>query len=233
MKKPSRLIGGRRRWLVASLLLAGVASAGEVAVTVKQTSIRADHQFAAATMATARFTERLEVLGDEAGWFKVRKGNVTGWVHGSAVGTGGGGSGVADTVGGIGSALGSLTGRSSGNEGRGGYSEDEVALAGKGFNLDVEGQYRKRHPGADFKSVDQLEKLEADPKEVGRFAADGKLLAAASAPAPAAATAPKGETGRSDGIGSLLEKAGSLFGGGGNASGKEEKKSGGFDPWAQ
>jgi hypothetical protein len=213
-------------WLLAGCLLAGVAAgvvaAAEVVVTVKQTAIRADRQFYAASLGTARFTERLEVLGSEQGWFKVRHAGVSGWVHGSAVGEGGGGASVAGTLGGIGDALGSLTGRPAQPAGKG-HSEDEVALAGKGFNNEVEGQYRQRHPRANFAAVDRLEGLSAAPDEVRAFADEGKLLAAAG---------PVVQHREGAASGSLLDKAGSFFGGGKSGSSGDRKPQE-FDPWAQ
>ena len=59
--------------------------------------------------------------------------------------------------------------------GTGGVSEDEVALAGRGFSPEVEKEYRKRNPNLDFSHVDNIEKLSVDPEQLSRFAAGGKV----------------------------------------------------------
>jgi hypothetical protein len=185
MRKRSRVIhtgsGILRNAMLAGMVLAGAAIAAtvaSVAVKVKQTSVRSDHQFFAPTLATARFTEQLEVLGQEQGWYRVRYGGVTGWVHSSAVSEGGQGSGsTSGAFSGLGSALSALSGRPSQTASTTrGYTDDEVALAGKGFNRNVEEQYRSRYPRADFAAVDKLERLQANADDIGRFARAGQLL---------------------------------------------------------
>ena len=59
--------------------------------------------------------------------------------------------------------------------GTGGVSEDEVALAGRGFSPEVEKEYRKRNPNLDFSHVDNIEKLSVDPEQLSKFAANGKV----------------------------------------------------------
>jgi hypothetical protein len=59
--------------------------------------------------------------------------------------------------------------------GTGGVSEDEVALAGRGFSPEVEKEYRKRNPNLDFSHVDNIEKLSVDPEQLTKFAQNGKV----------------------------------------------------------
>ena len=201
MKTRSRLIHGGggvlRSTLLAGIVFAGAviaAAATSVAVKVKQTSVRSDHQFFAPTLATARFTEQLQVLGQEQGWYRVRYGSVTGWVHSSAVSESAqSGGSTSGALAGLGSALSALSGRPSQTASTTrGYTEDEVALAGKGFNQNVEEQYRSRYPRADFAAVDKMERLQADSEEISRFAKAGRLVPAAQ---PVATTAPESRGG--------------------------------------
>lgn len=59
----------------------------------------------------------------------------------------------------------------------GSVKHDEVALAGKGFNPQVEAQYKKNNAqmASAFSSVDKIEKLGASDAELRAFQSAGKL----------------------------------------------------------
>lgn len=151
------------------------ASAAEMMVSVKTTSIKASKDFAAAGLAKLTHGQRLEVLKEESGWYQVRQQNITGWVHGSAVAK-------PQQQASLGRALGGLAGKPAGPAVTGkGFSEDEVSLAGKGFNAQVEKAYQKSNTKADFQSVDRMEKLSASSQAISTFAKNGKLSPRADA----------------------------------------------------
>ena len=52
---------------------------------------------------------------------------------------------------------------------------DELALAGKGFNSQVEERYRSDHPELDFTWIDRMETFGASAEEVRRFLDEGRL----------------------------------------------------------
>jgi hypothetical protein len=54
-------------------------------------------------------------------------------------------------------------------------SEDEVALAGKGFNPQVEESYKRKHAELDFNKVDRIEKFKIPEDELVIFIRDGGL----------------------------------------------------------
>jgi hypothetical protein len=143
---------------LAALLIAGVAVAATETVTVivKKTSIRRDRQFYAATVAEAELGDTFAVLGREKGWVKVGAQSGEGWLHESAVTTK---KVVASSQGPAGGKV----------------DAGDVALAGKGFNPQVESEYRKKNPRADFAAVDRMEKLGASEKAVASFLSDGNL----------------------------------------------------------
>ncbi|HWR98903.1 MAG TPA: hypothetical protein VN317_10820 [Candidatus Methanoperedens sp.] len=149
-----------RRWwfgALAALVLAGAAVAAEtVTVIVRKTSIRRERQFYAATVAEAALGDAFTVLVREKGWVKVGTSAGEGWLHDSAV--------TAKKV-----AV-SSTGPAGGKVDAG-----DVALAGKGFNPQVESEYRRKNPQADFAAVDRMEKLGAGEKAVAAFLSDGNL----------------------------------------------------------
>jgi hypothetical protein len=160
--------------LIAPLFAAAPAlAASQVMVTVKQTTIRAEPAFYAKSIATLRYTDQLQVVEERQGWLRVRHGSKIGWVHSSAVsGTGATASGDS-AMAGLGSALAALSGQSSKQGSGQQFTERDVALAGKGFNTKVEGEYRKQHPGANCAAVDKMEKHRTRPRPLLRFAERG------------------------------------------------------------
>jgi hypothetical protein len=151
-----------RRWLplllgAALLAVAVAASAAEtVTVVVKKTSVRRDRQFYAPTVAEAGLGDSFTVIAREKGWVKVGTPAGEGWLHESAV--------TAKKV-------------SASSEGPAGGAVDsqDVALAGKGFNPQVEGEYRRKNPKDDFAAVDRMEKLGAGDRAIADFLAEGHL----------------------------------------------------------
>jgi len=58
---------------------------------------------------------------------------------------------------------------------RSGASEDELTLAGKGFNAQVEKEYRQRNSDLDYRAIDRMEGLTVTSAEVQRFLREGNL----------------------------------------------------------
>jgi hypothetical protein len=142
----------------AVLLLAGVAAAATetVTVVVKKTSIRRDRQFYAPTIAEAKLGDAFAVEAREKGWVKVGTAAGTGWLHESAV--------TSKKV--VASSQGPAGGKT---------DERDVAAAGKGFNPQVESEYRSKNPEANYDAVDRMEKLGASEKAVEAFVREGDL----------------------------------------------------------
>jgi hypothetical protein len=54
-------------------------------------------------------------------------------------------------------------------------SQKEVALAGKGFNADVEKEFKSRNPKLNFEWVDRMEKFVVSDDEIRKFIQEGAL----------------------------------------------------------
>jgi hypothetical protein len=52
-----------------------------------------------------------------------------------------------------------------------------MALAGKGFNSDVEAKFKSDHKDIDFKPVDRMEKIKIPNSTLQKFASTGELKA--------------------------------------------------------
>lgn len=143
-------------FLITLLSAAAVPAAGEtVFVTVKKTSIRRDRQFYAPTVAAAGFRDQLAVLARERDWVRVRFKGSEGWVHLSAT------AATAVSV--------------SAKEATGGVSQDDVAFASKGFDANIEREYRKGRSTADFAGVDGMERFMVSEKDLADFRQAGNL----------------------------------------------------------
>lgn len=98
------------------------------------------------------------LLDDENDWNLVRKGSAEGYVHQSA---------IDDDPVGVKSAsiLPSF-----------GASNDEVSLAAKGFDANIESSYRKNNPALRFDRLAQMERRSVSSSTLVKFMKDGKLL---------------------------------------------------------
>ncbi|MDE2491413.1 MAG: hypothetical protein KGM24_11225 [Elusimicrobia bacterium] len=140
--------------LLAAALGASAAVAATITVLVRETRIRRRPQFYAPAVATARLGEKFDAEGPENGWYKTARG----YIHESAV--------TAKRV----------RVDSAGSVG-GGASAEELTLAGKGFNAQVESAYAAGHPNADYRAVDAMARRTVSDAELLRFAREGGLAA--------------------------------------------------------
>jgi hypothetical protein len=147
--------------LVLSVVLVVSVSAAFAAEVVKvitrEDAIRASCRFFAPVVASVRYNDVLEVLSREGDWYRVRFNDVEGCIHKSAV--------EQQKI--------SLAGLKIG--GGGTASEDEVALAGKGFNPQVEEAYKSENPELAYQSVDQVEAYAVEVKRQITFIEEGRL----------------------------------------------------------
>lgn len=115
--------------------------------------------FGALTGALA-YGDRVLVLEQSGPWCHVKKatnGEATGWLHISA-----------------------LTEKhivlKAGDDTSTRASSDEVAIAGKGFNKQVESQYKAGNAKLDFATIDKMEKIKIPLKDLGAFVEEAGLV---------------------------------------------------------
>ncbi len=131
-----------------------------MSVQVKEGQVRTSPSFLAAILGKLAYGERVSVLKDNGGWMKILDSNsgVSGWMHSSALTTKkiilkAGKKDVAISA-----------------------TSNEYALAGKGFNKQVENQYRKDNPSLDFSWVDKMGRYRVSSKQMQQFLATGKVI---------------------------------------------------------
>jgi hypothetical protein len=148
------------------LLLAAVAVFAadplpERSIIVKETPVRDKPSFTGKILAKLVYTDRVQILEMPAAgsWVKVRLAakKIEGWVHVSAL--------AKDDK--------AIVKAGSENVATG-ASGSEVALAGKGFNPEVEAEYKK-NPTLNYTAVDAMEAYVVPPAALSAFITQGGL----------------------------------------------------------
>jgi hypothetical protein len=141
--------------LVPALCLA----AEPVKVKVQKASLFSQPNFLSKTVAALQFGDQLEMEEVVKDWARVRYGQQRGYVHQSAL--------TSTKV-----DMKTMMFSSSSSSGA---SQDEVALAGKGFTPEVEKNYGKAHPEMNYALVDEIEGYSVDPNSLRGFIQKGGL----------------------------------------------------------
>jgi hypothetical protein len=132
--------------------------AESVTVITKENAVREYCKFFAPVKAKVKYNDKLDMLSQQGDWFKVRFMKAEGCIHKTAVE----------------SKTASLTSIPlSGSSGS--VSENEAALAGKGFTPQVEASYRAKHPEMKYYLVDKVEAINVSDKDLALFINNGGL----------------------------------------------------------
>jgi hypothetical protein len=130
-----------------------------MSVQVQDGKLRADPSFLGKIIGTVAYGDSVTVIRQQDPWFFVstRTGQLTGWIHSSAltekeIVLRAGDANVQKTA-----------------------SQREIALAGKGFNPEVEKEYKLRNPNLNFESIDRMERIIVSDEEIRQFMTEGKL----------------------------------------------------------
>jgi len=132
----------------------------QLTVAVKQASVRTQPRIFAKKMSTLAYGDQVEVLSSRRAWHQVRLADGrSGWLQQSAL--------TREDL--QLSAGAHQTGTSASNE--------ELTLAGKGFNSEVEKEYRQRNQRLDYTWVDRMETFSPSDRELQSFLRNGGLNA--------------------------------------------------------
>ncbi len=128
-------------------------------VKVQSTNLRKTPKFYGPVVQALKSGDKVEkVTSQPDGWIQVKTaGGAVGWIHSSAV-----------TV-----QKFSLTAMDSGLKTQ--ASASEVALAGKGFNKQVEESFRAKNKEANFAEVDRMQQLTVTSAALEQFMKQGQL----------------------------------------------------------
>jgi len=150
-----------RRWLVAfgALAVVLIALAAEtLVVKIQTTAIRPNPQFFAPAVAVLKAGDRLTKVSEANGWIQVKTSTgLVGWIHSSAV------------------EVSRLNLMASNDPLKTQAKASEVALAGKGFNKQVEDSYKSKHAELNFALVDRMVQAKAALAAIEAFLRQGRL----------------------------------------------------------
>lgn len=133
-----------------------------MSVQVKQGQVRATPSFLGKVIASLAYGDRVETLEEKGGWIRIVPpgSKATGWVHSSAL------------------TEKRVVLKAGKKEADVAASTGELALAGKGFNADVEAAFKARNRDIDFTWIDRMQSMNVPPGRIDAFVQEGKLIPA-------------------------------------------------------
>ncbi|HBA82991.1 MAG TPA: SH3 domain-containing protein [Verrucomicrobia bacterium] len=143
------------------VLMAGLlsASAKVMSVQVKNGQVRATPSFLGQVVSPVGYGDQVEILQQQGVWMQVRTpAGKDGWIHQSALSTK------------------KIVMQAGDETVKTGASGDELSLAGKGFNSDVEAAFKAQNKEIDFTWVDKMEKIVVSPAEKKDFLNEGHVV---------------------------------------------------------
>ncbi len=126
-------------------------------VQVRSSQIRSTPSFLGKIVGTVQYGDSVQVSREDGSWVKVKRNGVEGWMHGSAL------------------TAKKIVVNPGGAEAASAASGDELALAGKGFNKQVEDKFRQKNKNLNFALVDRLESIVISQQEIENFLQTGSL----------------------------------------------------------
>jgi uncharacterized protein YgiM (DUF1202 family) len=144
-----------------TLALAGPltgAAAEQMSVQVQNAQLRADASFLGKLTASVPYGTRVTILQTRGDWRQVQESSgKSGWIHQSAL--------TKKTI----------SMKAGGQDVATAASGDELALAGKGFNSEIEADFKNKNKDIDFTWIDRMEKYKVTMDEITRFLNEGQV----------------------------------------------------------
>ncbi len=130
----------------------------EKRISIKETQVRNKPSFLGKVLYKLKYGDYVEIVSERSGWVLIMSSNNfdEGWLHSSAITTD------------------NLTLNTGAENLDSGASESEVALAGKGFNKEVEESYISQN-NMDYSWIDIMEELTISDDELIMFVTEGEL----------------------------------------------------------
>ena len=130
-----------------------------MSIQIKKGHLRTAPSFLGKIIATLDYGDRLDVIEEKNAWFRARvpATGTSGWIHATALTSkkivlSAGAADVEKAA-----------------------TSDELALAGKGFNKQVEGEFRTKNRHLDYTWIDKMEGFVMSPSQIKQFIKYGDL----------------------------------------------------------
>jgi hypothetical protein len=135
------------------------AKNGSMSVQVDKGHLRAAPSFLGKILVTLDYGDRVEVLEQKDLWMKVQalESKATGWIHVSAL------------------TSKKILLKAGKEDVEQAATSDELALAGKGFNQEVEKEFKAKNPHLDYTWINEMENMIVSREQMVTFLAEGEL----------------------------------------------------------
>jgi hypothetical protein len=150
----------KRGWLILLaflLMISSVVAATTVRVITQEATIRKDKRFFAPLVTRVPYGETLQEMERQGDWLRVSYQGKQGWIHVSA---------VEEKKFRLPASTGGRAQET---------SQDEVALAGKGFTPEVEKAFHDKNPKMRYDLVDLVQAIKIDEQKLLAFIQEGGL----------------------------------------------------------
>lgn len=145
--------------VLAAALAACAAHAQEtMSVQVREGALRERPSFLGQITARLSYGDQVTLLEQRQGWARVSAGEAQGWIHESAL--------TAKRI-----VL-----RPGQQDVELAATSDELALAGKGFNAQVEAEFKARNADLNYAWVDRMEQIRIPPQKIEAFLKAGEVV---------------------------------------------------------
>jgi len=129
-----------------------------MSVQVKKGDVRSTPSFLGKIVARLSYGDPVQVQGAKGPWMLVDLvGSGNGWIHESAL------------------TRKKIVLRAGQTDAQQTTDSDEIALAGKGFNEQVEGEFKAQNPNIDYTWIDKMENIVISRKQMLEFLQEGDL----------------------------------------------------------
>ncbi len=131
----------------------------KMSIQVKNGAVRSRPSFLGKIVDQLKYGDRVAVQDVKGSWYFIDRpeGSTDGWMHSSAL------------------SMKKIVLNPGTSDAEQTASSDEITLAGKGFNQQVENDFKSKNPQADFTWIDKMEKMTVSQSQIQAFIKEGQL----------------------------------------------------------
>ena len=130
-----------------------------MSIQVKKGAVRSNPSFLGKIVAQLKYGDRVAVKNLKGSWYFIDQptGSTDGWMHSSAL------------------TIKKIVLNPGTSDAEQSASSDEITLAGRGFNQQVEDDFKSKNPQVDFSWINKMEKTTVSQKQIEAFIKEGQL----------------------------------------------------------
>ena len=130
-----------------------------MSVQVKKGAVRSSPSFLGKIVTQLKYGDQVTVQNIKGSWYFIDRleGRTDGWMHSSAL------------------SIKKIVLNPGASDVEQAASSDEITLAGKGFNQQVEKDFKSKNPQVDFKWINKMEKMTVAQNQIQVFIKEGQL----------------------------------------------------------